>query len=86
MMNHPSMTSRGRRWAGLIGVLLAFALPKHVMCGVPDTDCPVTNQYREVCRSYELEPFGFYLLELAFKRNVGFAYSSGEDCGANARD
>ena len=29
---------------------------------------------------YELEPFGFYLIEKLAGADVGFAYSSGDDC------
>lgn len=75
------MTTSGRRWAALFGVLLAFALPKHVECGYAGaSECRHEGGWRMMCTSYEVEPFGFYLLELAFKRDVGFAYSSGEDC------
>jgi hypothetical protein len=80
-MKHPSMTSSGRRWAALFGVILAFALPKQVECGYPGAaSCQHEARWRMMCTSYEVEPFGFYLLELAFKRDIGFAYSSGEDC------
>jgi hypothetical protein len=75
------MTFSGRRWAFLFGVLVAFALPKRVECGHPDvSSCQVAGKGRTTCTPYEVEPFGFYLLEVAFQRDVGFAYSSGEDC------
>jgi hypothetical protein len=75
------MTYNGRRWAALFGVLIAFALPKHVECGYPDgSGCQVEGKWRRMCTPYEVEPFGFFLLELAFKRDIGFAYTSGEDC------
>lgn len=70
------MTTSGMRWMFLFGFLLAFALPKHVPCGYPGGEpCQ-----RAMCTPYEVEPFGFYLLERAFQRDIGFAYSSGEDC------
>ena len=70
------MTSSGKRWAFLIGVLLAFALPKRVECGFPGATCAITRG-KEVCTRYEIEPWGFYLLENVLGRDVGFAYSSG---------
>jgi hypothetical protein len=73
------MTSNGRLIAAVIGVVVAFALPKRVECGYPGGTCERIVD-RHACHSYELEPFGFYLLENVFGRNVGFAYSSGDDC------
>jgi len=73
------MTSNGRRIAGLIGLVVAFALPKRVECGYPGGTCERIVDHR-ACRSYEVEPFGFYLLENVFSRNVGFAYSTEDDC------
>lgn len=73
------MTSGGRKWAGLIGVIIAFALPYHVECGFPSAECAhIVN--KEQCTPYEVEPWGFSLIERLAGRNVGFAYSSGEDC------
>jgi len=74
------MTSSGMRWAFLFGALLALSLPKRVPCGVPNAECTRQGQWRTMCTPYELEPFGFYLLELALQRDIGFAYSTGEDC------
>lgn len=74
------MTSSGMRWAFLFGFLLAIALPKRVPCGVPGAECTHQGKWRTMCTPYELEPFGFYLLEVAFRRDIGFAYSTGEDC------
>jgi hypothetical protein len=75
------MSSSGKLWAALFGLLLAMALPKHVPCAYPGApDCQTQGRWRMMCTAYEVEPFGFYLLELAFKRDLGFAYSSGEDC------
>ena len=76
------MTSSGRRIAFFLGVAIAFALPKRVECGFPDTRAcaHAGSRPREVCTDYEVEPWGFYLLESAFGRHIGFAYTSGEDC------
>ena len=76
------MTSSGRRWAAVIGVVLALALPKHVECGYPAAAgaCARADARGALCSSYEVEPWGFYLLELVARRDVGFAYSSGDDC------
>ena len=73
------MTSNGRRLAGLIGLVIAFSLPKRVDCGYPAGTCDRIVDHR-MCHSYEIEPFGFYLLESVFRRDIGFAYSSGDDC------
>lgn len=73
------MTSSGRRLAFFIAVLIAFALPKRVECGFPGNDCARVVG-RSQCTSYEIEPWVFYGLEHLFDRNVGFAYSHGDDC------
>jgi hypothetical protein len=70
-----AMSSGGKRIAFLIGVLVAFALPKQVRCGYPGKVCGQTG-----CGYYEVEPWGFYLIEYVVGRNVGFAYSTGDDC------
>jgi hypothetical protein len=74
------MTSSGRRWAFLFGLAIVFALPKRVECGYPGGTCTHRNERREMCTAYEVEPFGFYWIEYVAGRDVGFAYSSGEDC------
>ena len=63
------MTTSGRRWAFLIGILIAFAIPKRV-----------ERAHHDRCTSYDVRPWGFYLLEAALGGKVGFAYTSGEDC------
>jgi hypothetical protein len=73
------MSSSGRRWAFLIGVAIAFALPKRVECGYPGGDCRRIGD-GTTCGYYEVEPWGFYLIEYVAGRNVGFAYSAGDDC------
>ena len=73
------MTSNGRRIAGLIGLVIALALPKRVECGYPGGTCERIVDHR-ACHAYEIEPLGFYLLENVFDRDIGFAYSSGDDC------
>ncbi|MDQ3301425.1 MAG: hypothetical protein M3619_32995 [Myxococcota bacterium] len=80
MIRTRGMSSSGMRWAFLFGVVLAIALPKRVPCGVPGIECAVEGRWRTLCTSYELEPFGFYLLELAFHRDIGFAYTTGQEC------
>lgn len=80
MMGHPSMSSRGRRLAGLIAIVVVMFLPKQVDCRFPGETCRHPGPLKSVCTSYELEPFGFYLIELVAERDVGFAYSSGDDC------
>jgi hypothetical protein len=73
------MTSSGRQLAFLIAVLIAFAIPKRVECGFPGAACTVRHG-KEVCTPYEVEPWGFYLLENVLGRDIGFAYTSGEEC------
>ena len=68
------MSARGKRWAFLIGAVIAFALPKKVERGTH----PGPTGYP--CTRYEVEPWGFYLIELVVGGKVGFAYSSDEDC------
>jgi hypothetical protein len=73
------MTSSGRTIAALLGIVIAFMLPKRVECGFPGGDCGrVVGGER--CVAYELEPWGFYLIETLAKRDVGFAYKREEEC------
>lgn len=74
------MTSRGRLIAFLIGVTIAFALPKRVECGYPSAGHCERFVDGERCTAYQIEPWGFYLLEHVFRINVGFAYETSEDC------
>jgi len=74
------MTSRGKQLAALAALFLMLFLPKHVECGYPGATCSREGPFRLSCKAYELEPLGFYLIELLAKRDVGFAYSTGEEC------
>ncbi len=76
----PGMTSRAKQVVALIAVLLGLMLPKRVLCGYPDGDCARAGPSRRLCRAYEVEPLGLYLVEWVVGRNVGFAYSKGETC------
>jgi len=78
-VRYPSMSTRGTRLAFVFAVVIAGLLPKHVDCAFPGNTCARIVDHRE-CRDYEVEPFGFYLLELVFRRDIGFAYESGDDC------
>ncbi len=80
MINAPGLTSRGKMITGLIALIIAFLLPKQVECGYPGGECGRLAMFRQVCKSYELEPLGFFLLERLLDRDVGFAYTRGEDC------
>ncbi|MFT3694916.1 MAG: hypothetical protein QM831_17330 [Kofleriaceae bacterium] len=73
------MTSSGRRIAFFLGVLIAFAIPRRVECGYPGATCAIADNGK-TCAPYEVEPWGFYLIEYVVGRNVGFAYSTGNDC------
>lgn len=79
-MFHAGMSSNGKRWAALFGLVVALALPISVECGVPGAECAVAGKFRTVCKSSELEPLGFYFLESVLHRNVGFAYTRTVDC------
>lgn len=82
-MNHPRMTTRGRAIAGVLGALIALSLPKKVECGYPRDEgekCGHLNVLHHWCTPYEVEPLGFYMLEHLFHRNIGFAYSSDDEC------
>ena len=74
------MSTRGTRIAFAIAVAIALLLPKRVDCGYPGATCGHAGRWRTTCTEYEIEPLAFYLIELAVKRDVGFAYSAGEDC------
>jgi len=80
MISHPSMTSRGKTIAGVIALIILFFLPKHVECGYPDGRCGHQGMFRQQCKPYEVEPLGLFALEKLAKRDIGFAYATGEDC------
>ena len=79
-MRHPSMTTRGTRMALALAVVIALALPKRIECSYPGARCGHTGRRGMPCTTYQVEPLGFYLIELAVERNVGFAFETGEDC------
>jgi hypothetical protein len=68
------MSASGKRWAFLIGLVIALALPKQVERGKH----PGPTGYP--CTVTEVEPWGCYLIEKVVGGKVGFAYSSDEDC------
>jgi hypothetical protein len=74
------MSTRGTRIAFAFAIVIALALPKRVDCGFPGATCGHAGRWRTTCTDYEIEPLGFYVIELVVKRDVGFAYSVGEDC------
>lgn len=79
-MRHPSMTTRGTRVAFVFAMLIALALPKRVECGYPGATCGHAGRHRTTCTSFEIEPLGFYLIELVAHRDVGFAYQTEDEC------
>lgn len=80
MFSHPSMTSNGRRIALVVAVIVLFLLPKRVECGYPGAVCGRAGVLQQLCKTYELEPLGFFLLESVAERDIGFAYTTGEEC------
>ena len=79
-MRHPSMSTRGTRVAFVIAIVFVLLLPKRVDCSHPGASCNHAGKGRTTCADFEIEPLAFYLIELAVKRDVGFAYQRGEDC------
>ena len=79
MMRGRNMTTGAMQRAWVLGLLIVFFLPKRVECGYPGGVCAL-HQGRDVCTSYEVEPLGFYGIEMVLGRDVGFAYSRGDDC------
>jgi hypothetical protein len=79
-MRHPSMSTRGTRFALAFAILLALALPRRVTCGYPGATCGHAGRRGTTCTDFEIEPMGFYLIEHLAHRNIGFAYSTGNDC------
>lgn len=74
------MSTRGTRIAFAFAILIALALPKRVECGFPGGTCGHAGRWRATCTDFQIEPLGLYLIELVVERDVGFAYSTGEDC------
>lgn len=81
-MFHRGMTSNGKKWAAIFGIVLALSLPKTVECGFPGGYCAVWGgpNHKMVCKFEELEPLGIYLIERVAGKNVGFAYSTTTEC------
>jgi hypothetical protein len=80
-VNHPSLSTNGKRIAAIIAVVVVLALPKRVECTYPGSlACTHPGRWGHTCSDYEIEPFGFYLIELLVQRDVGFAYETSEDC------
>ncbi len=74
------MSTRGTQVAVAIAVALVLALPKRVECGYPGAHCGHAGRWRTLCTDFEIEPLGFYVIELVAHRNIGFAYTAGDDC------
>jgi hypothetical protein len=79
-MKHPSMTTRGTHLALVIAAAAAFFLPKRVDCSFPGQSCNVAGPHHSICASHDVEPLGFYGLELVLHRDLGFAYSTEIEC------
>ncbi|MBX3156664.1 MAG: hypothetical protein KF773_11730 [Deltaproteobacteria bacterium] len=73
------MSARGRHVAAIIAILIVLFLPKRVECTHGER-CSRTIPGGRTCSAYEIEPLMFYALERLLDRDIGFAYSSGEDC------
>ena len=74
------MSTRGTNVALAIAALVVLLLPKRVECTYPGASCAHAGRGRAICHDFEIEPLGFYVIELVAHRDVGFAYSAGDDC------
>jgi len=74
------MTTRGTRLAMVFAMVIVCFLPKRVDCGWPGGECAKPGRFRQMCSPYEVEPLGFFAIEYILHRDIGFAYSSGEEC------
>ncbi len=79
-MPRPMPSTRGMRWAYLLGLLIAFLMPRKVECDFPGGKCEKRTTLGLVCQRYEVEPLGFYAMEKVAGHDVGFAYSHDETC------
>lgn len=77
---HPGMTSRGKRIAAFLAIAAVLLMPKRSECHFPGQTCGHAGRWRMTCTDYEIEPFSVYLLETVLERDVGLAYSRGEEC------
>jgi len=73
------MTTRGTRISFAFAVLIVFFLPKRVDCGYPGATCGRAGKWRDLHRLRD-RAAGFYMIEVIAGRDIGFAYSAGEDC------
>ncbi|MBE7450574.1 MAG: hypothetical protein HS111_17240 [Kofleriaceae bacterium] len=80
MLQHPGMTSSGRRNAALFGLALALALPKQVPCEVPGRSCELHRPHGVVCRPVDVEPLGVFVIEWVIGRDLPIAYAQRVDC------
>jgi hypothetical protein len=74
------MTSRGTRISFVIAILLVCLLPKRTECSYPGASCGHAGRGRTTCTDFDIEPLGFYLIEVVAERNIGFAYTHDEEC------
>ncbi|MEZ4364057.1 MAG: hypothetical protein R3B48_28045 [Kofleriaceae bacterium] len=74
------LSTRAMRWAYLTALVVAFFLPKKLDCSFPGQSCAPYTSLGLRCTRQDLEPWGFYLLERAFDRDIGFAYAHYETC------
>jgi hypothetical protein len=76
-VRHPSMSTRGTHLALAFAVAIAFLLPKRTECSYPGATCGHAGRAPTTCTDFEIEPLGFYVIELIAHRDVGFSYSTG---------
>ena len=69
MFSDPRMTFTGRRIAFFIAIAIVLFLPKRVELG-----------HHDYCVRYKLEPLSVYGLEQITGKDLGIAYTHGDDC------
>jgi hypothetical protein len=74
------MTTRGRVLAGVIGIAVAFLMPKRLPCHFPGQACERLDAGGRLCKAEEVEPLGVWALEWLVRRDVGLAYRRSETC------
>ena len=79
-MQHPRMTTSGRRNAALFGIAIALALPKEVPCEVPGRSCAIHRPYGQICRPVDVEPLAVFMIEWLTGRDLPLAYSHRIEC------
>jgi len=74
------MTSRAKRTAALVAVLVVLLLPKKVPCAAPRPHCDPVFVDGTACTPTDLEPFGVFWIESLTGADLPIAYLTWMDC------